>query len=234
MTSAIGLFVRLGLPAPWQGREDGFADKQKGERGSPRAGPLVVYGAASAVGAYAIQLAKKAGIGPLICVAGRGISFVESLLDKSQGDTVIDYRKGNDAVVQGLKDAVSKTGGKLIYAFDAVSEHNSFQNLSQVLENPGGKITLVLPGKDYSDIPKGIEQTLTQVGNAHNTQTDFASAFYRLIIKWINEGSFKAHPHEVIPGGLNGVKQGLQNLRDGKASAVKYVFRIGETKGISS
>jgi hypothetical protein len=26
----------------------------------------------------------------------------------------------------------------------------------------------------------------------------------------------------------------LENLRDGKASGVKYVFRIGETKGVKS
>ncbi|KAG8627412.1 hypothetical protein KVT40_004895 [Elsinoe batatas] len=49
------------------------------------------------------------------------------------------------------------------------------------------------------------------------------------------EGKFSGHPTEVIPGGLEGVQKGLQNLKDGKASAVKYIFRIADTpwsKGI--
>lgn len=41
----------------------------------------------------------------------------------------------------------------------------------------------------------------------------------------------KGHPYEVVPGGLKGVLLGLQNLRDGKASGVKYVYKIEETAG---
>jgi len=48
----------------------------------------------------------------------------------------------------------------------------------------------------------------------------------------LQEGWFTGHPFEVVPGGLGGVEQALRNLKEGKASAVKYVFRIGETAGI--
>jgi NADPH2:quinone reductase len=34
----------------------------------------------------------------------------------------------------------------------------------------------------------------------------------------------------VVEGGLEGVEEGLRNLKEGKASAVKYVFKIGEGK----
>lgn len=43
------------------------------------------------------------------------------------------------------------------------------------------------------------------------------------------DGRLTGHPYEVIPGGLNGILLGLQKLRDGKASGVKYVYRIEET-----
>jgi NADPH:quinone reductase len=53
---------------------------------------------------------------------------------------------------------------------------------------------------------------------------------FRYIARGLAEGFFKPHPHEVIPGGLEGVEKGLRNLAEGKASAVKYVFKIGEPK----
>jgi len=31
---------------------------------------------------------------------------------------------------------------------------------------------------------------------------------------------------------LGGIETALQNLKDGKASAVKYIFRIEETEGV--
>ena len=219
MTAAIGLFVRLGLPEPWTlGRENG--------KNGVAAGPLLVYGAATAVGAFAIQLAKRANIGPIIAVAGRGIPFAQSLL--GEDDTTIDYRKGDDSVVTDIKSALN--GQKLHYTLDAVSEKGSYVNASKAMD--GGKITLVLPGKDYSDIPAGIEKSLTTVGDAHGKQTDFAHAWFRLFSKGLQEGWFKGHPTEVVKGGLNGVEEALNNLMQGKNSAVKYVFRIADTPGV--
>lgn len=41
------------------------------------------------------------------------------------------------------------------------------------------------------------------------------------------------HSHEVVPGGLGGTRQALTNLKGGKASAVKYDFRVEDTDGVS-
>ena len=234
MTAAVGLYQRLeGLPLPWHPTT------------TPT--PLIVYAAASAVGAYAIQLAQLSNIHPLICIAGKGIPFVEGLIDKSKGDVVLDYREGDEKLVQGLKEAVEKAGGKVEYAFDAVSEHGSYQNICQVLDLKTGQITLVLPGKDYSDIPKSITHTATMVGAVHadfdqnqfqkatgskTGNTDFGYVMFRFFSRGLQEGFFKGHPYEVVPGGLGGVSGALKNLKEGKASAVKYVFRINETEGL--
>lgn len=224
MTAAVGLFVSLGLPEPWgAGAKDGKREKP--------VGPVIIYGAASAVGAYAIQLAKRAGLGPLLCVAGKGIPFVEKMLNKSAGDAVVDYRKGDDAIIEGLKKASG--GAKLLYAYDAVSEKGSYQNIGKVLDK-GGKITVVLPGREYEGMPDYVEVITTMVGCAYDSQTDFGLAWYQLIAKGLMQGWFKPHPVEVISGGLEGVQTGLQNLQDGKASAVKYVFRIADTPGLGN
>jgi NADPH:quinone reductase-like Zn-dependent oxidoreductase len=138
MTAALGLYQRLGLPPPWLA-----ADQRL---------PLVIYGASSAVGAFAVKLATLSNIHPLICVAGGGKAFVETLIDRSKGDTIVDYRNGHEEVVTGLQDAL---GGKekLKYAFDAVSDKGSFQNIMQVMDHLQGKITLVLARKSTKGSP---------------------------------------------------------------------------------
>jgi NADPH:quinone reductase-like Zn-dependent oxidoreductase len=215
MTAAIGLHLRLGLPHPWTPAKENI--------------PLVVYGGAAAVGAYAIKMAVKANIHPIIAVAGRGASFVETLIDRSKGDTIVDYREGNEAVVKGIKEALK--GHKLEHAFDATSEHGSYTNIVQVLE-PHGKITLVLPGKHYEGIPDTVQQSITQVGSAHGEDKDFAYIYFRYLARALDEGWFKPHPVEVANGGLEGLQGALEKLMNGKASAVKYVFRIADTPGV--
>lgn len=190
--------------------------------------PLVVYGASSAVGSYVLQLASRANIHPLICVAGRAQAHVEQFIDRSKGDAIIDYRKGDAAVSEGIKAALK--GQKLEYAFDAVSEKNSYQNICKVLE-PTGKITLVLPGKDYSDIPEGVQRSTTKVGDVHGSQKDLGFVYSRLITRGLQEGWFKAQPQEIVPGGLGGIESALERLKDGTASAVKYIFEVDKTEG---
>lgn len=170
----------------------------------------------------------------------------EKLITRSKGDTIVDYRNGDEAVISGIKHSLKRTGASEVkYAFDAVSEHNSFQNLSQVLSKEGSKITLVLPGKDYSAILGYIQKSTTMVGSVHadipsdsmkgkagikTGGKEFGFVFFRFFSRGLQEGWFAAHPHEVIPGGLNGVEKGLANLKGGINSATKYVFKIEDTK----
>jgi len=229
MTAAVGLFTRLGLPEPWSGHDNKLL------REDARGG-VAVYGAASAVGAFAIKLLIKSDIHPIIAVAGNGIDFVEGLIDRSKGDTIVDYRKGGEAIVQGLRDGVKK-GETLKYAFDAVSDHGSYGYLSQVLDTKavgGSHLTVVLPGKKYEGIPEGVHLTTTQVGSVHQESNhDFGYAWFRLFGQGMKEGWFPAHPHEVIKGGLAGVGEGLERLKGGKVSDEKMVFRVADTEGVN-
>ncbi|TGJ85851.1 hypothetical protein E0Z10_g2921 [Xylaria hypoxylon] len=215
MTSAVALFIRLGLPQPWLPATEPI--------------PLIIYGAASAVGAYAIQLAQRSNIHPLICVAGNSTEYVAKLIDPSKGDVVFDYRQGDDSLVSSLGKVVD--GKPLLYALDAVSKPWSYPNLFKVLAK-GAKITFV-QDVEASEVPSHLKHSRTRVGAVHQDAKDFGYVYFRYFTRGLQEGWLKPHPQQVIPGGLDGVQQALENLRDGKANAVKYVFRIADSKGVN-
>jgi NADPH2:quinone reductase len=124
MTAAVGLYLRLYLPEPWL----------------PAASPtaIIIYGGSSSVGAFAIKLAQASNLHPIIAVAGSGAGYVETLLSPEKGDAIVDYRKGDAAVVSGIQDALAKAGvSEVRFAYDAISEHNSYINISKVLAKDG-------------------------------------------------------------------------------------------------
>ncbi|KAI8920881.1 chaperonin 10-like protein [Powellomyces hirtus] len=222
LTAALGLYDRLRLPLPWWPLTEPT--------------PLIIYGAASAVGAFAIKLAIASNIHPILAVAGKSTALVESLIDRSKGDTIINYQDGDEAVVNALKSAVPE-GVKIRHAFDATSEHGSYVNIAKALDHETGKLTLVLPG-EYKDMPKTVKYTITTVGDAH-AEIDKASgkvvggkqcarALYELMADGLVDGWFSAHPHKVVEGGLSAVESTLKDIKAGKVHGYKYVIRIGK------
>lgn len=225
MTAALALYQRLGLPLPW--------------RPAIKPEPLVVYGGATAVGAFAIKLARLSNIHPIITVAGNGIPFVETLIHKEKGDTIIDYRQGDDALRKKLREAAQ--GKPIVYAVDAVSEKGSFGNIASALEKGRGKTATVLRiGPDQ--IPEGVENLQTMVGTVHHRpvepgtplgDAEFGATLFRFFGRGLVKGWFRGHPYEVVKGGLNGLAGALRELEAGKASAKKFVIRIADTEGAS-
>ena len=50
---------------------------------------------------------------------------------------------------------------------------------------------------------------------------------YKKLPKWVEDGVVKPHPRtKVWPGGLNGIQEGLQYMREGKNSAEKIVYLV--------
>lgn len=236
MTAVMALFRVLGVPEPWVLGGGGHErDDPVDGRWEALAGGVVVYGAASAVGAFAVKLLAKCGVHPIICVAGNGAPFIETLIDRAKGDTIVDYRDGNEAVVRGIKNAVPD-GATLRYAFDAISEHGSYVNLGRVLDTKkGSKLALVMPGKKYEGIPRGVKYASTSVGDVHWDEAgkEIALAWFRLFTLGLKEGWLTGHPFEVVDNGLEGVGGALQRLKDGKVSAKKLVFRVSDTPGLA-
>jgi NADPH:quinone reductase-like Zn-dependent oxidoreductase len=233
MTAALGLFRNLGLPVPWQPARSAI--------------PLIVYGGASTVGAFAIKLASLANIHPIITVAGGGTSLVESLIDRSKGDVIIDYRAagGNEGIVSALSEALK--GQKVQFAMDAISEHDSYTNIGKVLDPNVGRIAVVLPGKKY-EMPIPVTPIVTMVGSVHAgfnaylekegekagklDDKEFGAAFFRFFGRGLAEGWFSGHPYKIVDGGLEGVANALNAMSQGKVSGFKFVMRIADTPGV--
>lgn len=99
MTAAVGLHQKLRLPEPWQGLTNSTA--------------LIIYRASSTVGAFAVKLAALSNIHPIVAVARNRKKYVESLIDRSKGDFIIDYREEEKAIYLGLKTAIRNNSLRL-------------------------------------------------------------------------------------------------------------------------
>ncbi|KAF9872144.1 hypothetical protein CkaCkLH20_10481 [Colletotrichum karsti] len=223
MTAALGLYQTLDLPLPWNPATQPL--------------PLVIYGGATAVGSFAIKLAALSGVHPIIAVAGNGIPYVETLLNKDRGDAVIDYRKGESHVIDEIERIAG--GDAVLQAFDTVSETRTLLAVDKALAPGRGRIVTVLP------VPsKEVSATVTNimVGTVHSPRPgpgavlgdrEFGAVFFPFMGLGLEEGWFAGHPYEVLTGGLDALEGALKDLEAGKNSAKKYLLRIGENNGVS-
>ncbi|KAG5787331.1 hypothetical protein H9Q69_013596 [Fusarium xylarioides] len=186
-----------------------------------------------AVGAFAIKFASLSNVHPIIAIAGNGIPFVDTLLDKSKGDIIIDYRKGAEYVNEELRKVAEEH--VIFYAYDTVSDEASVKTLSKVVSAENGKIMSVIPKED--EVTQGITILGSNVGLIHESakegfkvgNAEFGAAIYNLVSLGLADGWFSGHPYEVAKGGLAGLEGALKNLEAGKVSAKKYVLRLAET-----
>lgn len=152
---------------------------------------------------------------------------------------MVDYRNGEDALVAAIEEILAKKSlTKVLYVLDAISENGSLEAILRFIEPMGGIVSTVLPpnmfarDKENFKWPPGVKGINGGVPRVQETHKDFGYLWSRYLGRLLEDGRLKAHPYEIIPGGLNGVLTGLQNLKDGKASGVKYVYRIKDTGDI--
>lgn len=239
-TAAVGLFSNLQIPAPWD-----RSDEKAADRSQPHKQPLVINGASSAVGAFAVKLAKLNGRnGPIIATAGGSQDFVKSL----GVDAVVDYR--SDSLVEDIKKAAG--GVTIKHFFDASNTVSSVKTAVAVLASDG-RYTCTTPlgkvdwmGRDGS-MGKMLEEAglwfdMIWVGEVHgmarfgtNNVRAGGELFGAVVSKTIETslaaGKFGGHPHQIVEGGLHGVKEALEELRDRKQGGNrKMVTRIADTK----
>lgn len=182
---------------------------------------------------FVIKLARQAGIHTIIAVAGKGASYVKTLLDPSKGDAIVDYRKGLDAVVQELQTALGKVVRGVAhfpYVFDAVTENGSIDIVSKVVDPKGAATFVLLYNAEALSLT--VQHSLTAVPYLHGDVApvrDLAIVGFRYFGKKLRDGWLLGHPYKVCENGLEGVEAALTDLKNSKASAVKYVFRIADT-----
>ncbi|KAJ9652469.1 hypothetical protein H2198_008292 [Neophaeococcomyces mojaviensis] len=248
-TAAVGLYRNLQLPTPWDRSDEHAPGEQKI--------PLVVNAASTAVGSFAIKLAKmNRRIGPIIATAGASADFVRKELG---ADVVLDYRSPN--IEDELKAALK--GLTLNHVFDAANSLASIKYLTAVLKPGKGRYTCTMAVAPSIYDPDGNAEKLLQktglwyehiwVGDVFGTRlvrtgtnmdqiaaTDkaegvlFGSIVSKMFEMGLENGSLSGHPFEVVKGGLDGVDAALRKLGGGNRGNAKFVTRIADTVGIAA
>lgn len=174
------------------------------------------------------MIIQKAGL-HVVAVAGSSKD-----LAKSYGaDEIIDYRNKSDSEL--AKEIKAAAGGKIRYVYDVVSEGNTLDVIAEAFKDQEDvKYTYTLHWSDeqLNNLPKNISTIRTMVGSAHDGDADFAKKWFTRLGEWLDKDEFKAMKVTVIPGGLNGVEEGLKRLQNNEVKGEKLVYRISETKDL--
>ncbi|PCH39340.1 GroES-like protein [Wolfiporia cocos MD-104 SS10] len=225
-TAALGLYTEsipkdidplergsVGLFPPW---EEGGRNKYAGKS-------VLIFGASSSVGQYALQLAKLSGFSPIITTASlHNTAFLQSL-----GAThVVDRHLSFAELQSSIRQITSKP---LEVIFDAISLPET-QNAAYELLSPGGCLAIVLFSSINSanEGGKRIVKVFGQV-NFPPENRKVGSALYKRLTRLLEEGAIQPNRVEVLPRGLEGIVGGLDRLKNDAVSGVKLVARPQET-----
>ncbi|KAK1752815.1 chaperonin 10-like protein [Echria macrotheca] len=197
-----GLYQSLGLPLPGTGKAN-F--------------PILINGASTATGSLAVQFARLSGCSPIVATASpHNFDFV-----KSRGaDVVFDYNDPDCA--EKIK---AFTQDSLAHVFDCNSTQSSAAICSAAIGSKGGVVSYLQAVKhDRED----VQTKVTLAYTANPADFEFATSFWSLAEKLLAEGTLQPHPAELGEGGLKGIFQGLDALREKRVSGKKLVYRVEE------
>ncbi len=141
-----------------------------------------------------------------------------------------------------VADIRALTRNSLKYALDCVSEPETMQFCYQVLGRTGGKYTALEPfSKALHTRPRTVVpdwvlgfgilgQPITWpepfTRSADEEMRQFGVDYFIMVQKLLDEGKIKPHPVRLLEGGLEGVKGGLELLRNKMVSGQKLVCNL--------
>jgi len=201
------------LCAPWDEGKRNFYSRQ----------PIVIFGGSSAVGSYAIQLAKLSGFSPIITTS----SPHNFDLLRSYGAThTLDRKLTNSELTQEIKEI---TSDPIRIVFDVVSSVDT-QNLGYDLLSYNGHLILSLPSliDESKQVPE--KEITFVIGNVHlEPHRKFGADFYSHLTDLLAVGDIKPIKTLCVPGGLSAIPEQLEKLKKGEISGQKIVVRPQET-----
>ncbi|KAE8374909.1 chaperonin 10-like protein [Aspergillus bertholletiae] len=193
--------------------------------------PILIYGGSTATGTLAIQFAKLSGYTVLTTCSPHNFDLVKRL----GADAVFDYKDPNSAA-----EVRKYTNNSLKLVLDTISLQASAEYCEQAMSTDGGDYGVLFAiSIDRENINTRVTLGYTAIGEQFNlgemsfpaSMEDkiFASEFCTLAEKLLADGKIKVHPPKVNPGGLQGVLEGLELLKENKVSGEKLVYNVAET-----
>ena len=237
-----GLYQSLGLPLPGSGEK---TDE-----------PLLIYGGSTATGSLAIQFAVLSGCKVVTTCSPRNFPFVKALgaaeaFDYNDPECARKIREytGNkltkvfDCISEGespkiSSEAIGSKGGAVSYLLNPKHDRTDVENKVR-----NHHLSCMHPLKSiFHTNTTSRQATLgyTITGEAFKffggmdvpakpQDFEFGKTFWELATKLLASQQLTVHPTKVGSGGLQGVLKGLDELREGKVSGVKLVYKIDET-----
>ncbi|KAI8810293.1 chaperonin 10-like protein [Cladochytrium replicatum] len=213
-TASDALFVTLNLPIP-------AADASRSAPLSDTAETVLVWGGASSVGQYTVQLARLAGFRVIATASPKNFDLVRSL----GASEVFDY--SDSAVVSKIKGAAPS----LRYGVDAVSLGGSFEKVVEALGPDGGAVATVSKPAEISRENVTAAPLFAGKFNNWDGKNDEAAKAGRKLLDyaegWLAKGDLTPNNAVVVPGGLEGIEEGWALIAKG-VSAAKVVHIISD------
>ncbi|KAF9484842.1 GroES-like protein [Pholiota conissans] len=211
----VGLYNRqphgLGLTSPLSSPEQKYLDT-----------PIVIFGGASSVGQFVLQLAHISGFYPIITTASlKHTEWLESL----GATAVLDRNLDSAALASEIKKLTGVT--PLEYIYDTISSQETQHQGFDVLAD-GGQIAVVTPPLIESTESKTVIHVLGMLRTPHNIPL-LEPLYHDHLFGLVEKGLIKPNKVEVLPGGLAGIPAGLDRLEADKVSGLKLVARPQDT-----
>ncbi|KAI0894507.1 zinc-binding dehydrogenase [Annulohypoxylon nitens] len=196
-----------------------------------RASQVLVYGGSTATGTIAIQLLKLSGYDPIATCSPRNFDLVRG----RGASAVFDYSIPDVAARIKLH-----TGGRLKYALDCISNADSVLVCYEAIQRPGGRyVSLEYVPDDLLAKRKAVRPNFVFAGEIFGEEIELGDSRYDrppnkvkhefmvshigMLQRLLDSGRLRAHPTEVLGGGLQGILRGLEVLASGKISGKKLV-----------
>jgi len=202
LTAALGLYGQFKFNLPSKRASDGEQ--------------VLIWGGASSVGQYAVQLAALSGYSVIATASKRNHDLLRELGAKH----VVDY---NDA--DALDQIKKITGGKLRYAFDVISTETADKCVGLLTTSEPAHIATIAGDPTKDKLPSNVTSHPVFLGG--NVDEALLQSFVLELEPLVNDGKLKPNQVETISGGIEtGILEGLQRMVDNKVSAKKLVVPI--------
>ncbi|KAI0518348.1 GroES-like protein [Xylaria bambusicola] len=226
-TAAFGLFSMLRVPATLEQLANGGVNAKGSDF-------VLVAGGSTATGARAIQLLKAAGLRPIATASPSKFGLVRGF----GAEKVFDYH--SETCGAGIREY---TGNELAYAFDCVAEAETTELCYQSLGRAGGRYVTVEPFRESVVKTREftVEPSWLMATSIFGNKIALEGAFARDAVpeykvfggkafaaaqSLLDHGLIEPHPTKSMPGGWEGVLDGVNIIRGQPPSGYKLVYSV--------
>ncbi|KAH7310211.1 putative zinc-binding dehydrogenase family oxidoreductase [Rhexocercosporidium sp. MPI-PUGE-AT-0058] len=193
---------------------------------------VLVYGGSTATGTMAIQLLKLSGLTPITTCSPRNFELVKAY----GAEKAFDYNSPTC-----IADIKAYTKNSLKFVLDCISEPETMKFCYACIGRSGGKYTALEPYAEFLHTRPTVKPDwvlgptllgkeigwgppFKQPGNPE--VRDFAIMWFKTAQELLDAGKIKLHPLKSMPGGFQGVLDGMSLLRNKQISGEKLVYRV--------